>query len=103
MSLLMLPARGWETRFIEPHAGSAGDAMGVARVPVSRVPRGMLTAMGLASPTVREFGEVRHQYERPWLLDDSAARETFGLEPVPWARIVEELADTYRPAAATAA
>jgi len=23
MSLLMLPARGWETRFVEPHAGSA--------------------------------------------------------------------------------
>lgn len=79
------------------------DAMGVARVPVSRVPRGMLTAMGLAVPMVREFGEVRHQYERPWLVDDAAARATFGLEPLPWKEIVAELADAYRPAAAEAA
>ena len=59
---------------------------------------GMLTAMGLAVPMLREFGEVRHQYERPWLVDDAAARATFGLEPLPWHEIVAELADTYRPA-----
>jgi hypothetical protein len=79
------------------------DAMGVARVPVGRVPRGMLTAMGLAVPMLREFGEVRHQYERPWLVDDAAARATFGLAPMPWHEIVAELADTYRPAATRAA
>jgi nucleoside-diphosphate-sugar epimerase len=79
------------------------DAMGVAQVPVSRVPRGMLTVMGLAVPLLREFGEVRHQYERPWIVDDSAARATFGLEPLPWQEIVAELADTYRPATAKAA
>jgi nucleoside-diphosphate-sugar epimerase len=73
------------------------DAMCVPRVPVSRVPRGMLTALGLASPLLREFGEVRHQYERPWLVDDSRARETFGLEPMPWADVVADLAATYRP------
>jgi len=79
------------------------DAMGVARVPVSRVPRGMLTAIGLAVPFLREFGEVRHQYERPWVVDDSAARATFGLDPMPWREIVAELADTYRPARSAAA
>jgi nucleoside-diphosphate-sugar epimerase len=74
------------------------DAMGVPRVPVSRTPRGLLTAMGAMSPLLREFGEVRHQYERPWVLDDSRARQTFGLAPTPWAEIVAELAATYRPA-----
>ena len=79
------------------------DAMGVAQVPVGRVPRGMLIAMGLAVPAVREFAEVRHQYERPWIVNDSAARSTFGLEPLPWADVVAELADTYRPARGAAA
>jgi nucleoside-diphosphate-sugar epimerase len=79
------------------------DAMGVARVPVGRMPRGMLAALGLVVPILRELGEVRHQYERPWIVDDSAARATFGLAPLPWHEIVAELADTYRPATATAA
>jgi hypothetical protein len=78
------------------------DAMGVARVPVGRIPRGLLTALGAVSPLVREFREVRHQYERPWLVDDTAARTAFGLEPTPWAEIVAELAATYRPARAAA-
>jgi hypothetical protein len=79
------------------------DAMGVPRVPVARVPRGMLTALGAVSPLLQEFGEVRHQYERPWVLDDSRARTTFGLGPTPWAEIVAELAATYRPAATVSA
>jgi nucleoside-diphosphate-sugar epimerase len=78
------------------------DAMGVERVPVARVSRALLRTMGLGSPMIREFTEVRHQYERPWLVDDSRARATFGLEPTPWASIVAELAATYRPAGAPA-
>jgi hypothetical protein len=74
------------------------DAMGVARVPVKPVPRWLLRVMGATSPLIREFAEVRHQYERPWVVDDSRARETFGLEPTPWPAIIAELAATYRPA-----
>ena len=76
------------------------DAMGVDRVPVSQTPRALLTALGAVSPPLREFGEVRHQYERPWLVDDTAARAAFGIEPTPWAGVVADLAATYRPAAA---
>jgi nucleoside-diphosphate-sugar epimerase len=75
------------------------DAMGVPRVPVSRMSRGLLRALGVAVPLLREFTEVRHQYERPWVVDDSRARGTFGLEPTPWPAIVAELATTYRPPA----
>ena len=34
------------------------DAMGVERVPVAPVPRGLLRMMGLASPTIRELPEA---------------------------------------------
>ena len=42
-----------------------------------------LRALGLAVPFVRELGEVRYQFVRPFVLDSRAAQETFGLAPTP--------------------
>jgi hypothetical protein len=36
---------------------------------------------GLFQPTAREFIEMRYQFERPFVLDSSAAEQTFGLKP----------------------
>lgn len=36
---------------------------------------------GLFSPIAKEFIEMRYQFERPFVLDSSAAQETFGLVP----------------------
>lgn len=36
---------------------------------------------GLVNAEAREFAKVRYQFERPWVLDSSAAQETFGLAP----------------------
>ena len=47
------------------------------------VPRPVLRMVGLAVPFVRELGEVRHQFVRPFVLDSRAAQETFGLAPTP--------------------
>ncbi|HQR28027.1 MAG TPA: NAD-dependent epimerase, partial [Nocardioides sp.] len=35
-------------------------------------------------PVVRELDETRHQFERPFVLDSSAATGVFGLEATPW-------------------
>ena len=43
----------------------------------------MVRALGLAVPFVRELGEVRHQFTRPFVLDSRAAQETFGLALTP--------------------
>jgi hypothetical protein len=47
------------------------------------VPRPLLRVIGLAVPFVRELEEVHHQFVRPFVLDSSAAQETFGLAPTP--------------------
>ncbi len=46
-------------------------------------PQLLVRAFGLAAPFVRELGEVRHQFVRPYVLDSRAAQETFGLAPTP--------------------
>lgn len=74
------------------------DAAGVARPKVSQVPNLMVKALGLFNPVMREFDEVAYQMERPYLLDDRAARETFDLEPTPWTEILGEVVAYYRRA-----
>jgi nucleoside-diphosphate-sugar epimerase len=46
-----------------------------------RMPDAVLRIGGLFSPEAREFREVRYQFERPFVLDSSAAETTFGLTP----------------------
>ncbi len=49
---------------------------------VVRLPGAVRAALRVV-PVVRELEETRHQFEGPFLLDDSAARRRFGLEPTP--------------------
>jgi nucleoside-diphosphate-sugar epimerase len=46
-----------------------------------RVPGPMLRLAALFNAEIREFAEVRYQFEDPWILDSSAAQTTFGLVP----------------------
>jgi len=78
------------------------DTAGVPRVPVSRVPDLALRALGLVNPLMREVRTTDYQFERPFVLDDSAARATFGLEPTPWAEILRGVVDHHRAAVAQA-
>ncbi len=55
-----------------------------------RVPRPAVAALGAVWPLIREFNETRHQFEGPFVLDDSAARTAFGLEPTPWPETLAE-------------
>ena len=72
------------------------DAAGVSRVRVSQVPNLVLAAMGLVNPFLREMRETAYQFERPYVLDDSAARATFGLEPTPWSELLAGIVAHYR-------
>jgi nucleoside-diphosphate-sugar epimerase len=55
-----------------------------AREPrLSRMPGAVLRLGGLFNLEAREFVKVRYQFESPWVLDSSAAQETFGLMPTP--------------------
>jgi nucleoside-diphosphate-sugar epimerase len=46
-----------------------------------RMPSLVLRAGGLFSTAAREFAEMRYQFERPFVLDSTAAQREFGLVP----------------------
>jgi nucleoside-diphosphate-sugar epimerase len=49
-------------------------------------------------PLLRELPEVMHQHTRPWVMDSSAAQQTFGLQPTPWPHLLRDHLEAYRPA-----
>ncbi|MFI8528340.1 NAD-dependent epimerase/dehydratase family protein [Promicromonospora sukumoe] len=46
-----------------------------------------LAAAALAVPFMREMREIIYQWERPYVLDDAAARARFGIAPTPWEEV----------------
>ncbi|MEV7212778.1 NAD-dependent epimerase/dehydratase family protein [Kitasatospora cineracea] len=58
---------------------------------VTAIPGPVLALLGLVNPTVRAVRETAYQFERPFVIDDTATREAFGLEPQPWERILAGL------------
>jgi nucleoside-diphosphate-sugar epimerase len=51
-----------------------------------------LNAVALVSPFMRELRELVYQWERPYVLDDSAARARFGITPTPWDEVCRRTA-----------
>ncbi len=70
---------------------------------LSRMPAAVLWLGGLVDPTAREFREMAYQFDRPFVLDSSAATRTFGIRPTPLDDVLRESIDEFRPAASTAA
>ena len=50
---------------------------------LTTMPYAVLWAAGLVNPMAKELRETQHQFRRPFVLDSTAARETFGLDPTP--------------------
>ena len=71
-------------------------AAGVPSPKVTAVPKAVLWGLGLVQPMIRELRETDYQRDRPYLLDDSGARSTFGLEPTPWAELLHGMVAAYR-------
>jgi nucleoside-diphosphate-sugar epimerase len=68
---------------------------------VASLPYPVVWAYGLVNPVGRELRETQHQFRKPFVLDSSAAQQTFGLKPHP---IAESVAyDLANSAAATGA
>ena len=77
-------------------AAAFARAAGQADVKVSTLPRAVVTMGGWFSPMLRELWETRHQFERPFVLDSSAAEAHFGLRPTPWEVQVEETVAAFK-------
>jgi len=72
------------------------DAAGVPHVKVSQVPGAMVAMLGLVNPVMREMAETSHQWDRPFVMDDTAARQAFGMDPTPWSQILDGVIAFYR-------
>ena len=55
---------------------------------VTAMPYAVLWVAGMFDPMAKELRETQHQFRRPFVLDSSAAQETFGLVPTPTAEAV---------------
>ncbi|MBK9739708.1 MAG: NAD-dependent epimerase/dehydratase family protein [Actinobacteria bacterium] len=73
-------------------------AAGVPAVKAAPVPGVLVWGLGLVNPLMRELKETHYQRERPYVLDDTAARETFGIEPTPWPELLGAQVAHYRSA-----
>lgn len=64
--------------------------MGVGVPRVRTISALQLRMAGLFSPTIRELSEMLYEFDRPFVMDSSAAEQTFGLQPTPWEAVIEQ-------------
>ena len=68
---------------------------GVKNPKLSSVPNVIWNLLAVFNPLMKALKETAYQMERPYILDDSAARKAFGMQPTEWKQILKEVvADT---------
>jgi nucleoside-diphosphate-sugar epimerase len=72
------------------------EVNGAPKPKLTQVPYPAVWAVGLFSPLVRELRTVKYQFDRPFVLDSSAATSTFGMEPTPLEQSLTETAKRLR-------
>ena len=70
-------------RSIRAMAGLLAAQAGVGQPTVRQLPPGLVRALGLASPLLRELPEVRYQFDRPFVMDSAAFTARFGEAATP--------------------
>ncbi|MFI7281665.1 NAD-dependent epimerase/dehydratase family protein [Micromonospora chersina] len=71
-------------------AARAAALVGAPAPRLIRMPYPVLWVAGLANPFARELRETAYQFDRPYVLDSTAATATLGVEPTPLDRVVKE-------------
>ncbi|MFI6328798.1 NAD-dependent epimerase/dehydratase family protein [Micromonospora chersina] len=71
-------------------AGRAAAVVGAPAPRLIRMSYPLLWVAGLANPFARELRETAYQFDRPYLLDSTAATATLGIEATPLDRVVKE-------------
>ncbi|MCW2768607.1 MAG: epimerase [Aeromicrobium sp.] len=61
---------------------------------VSQIPGPVLASLAPVMPVVRELHQLSYQWTRPYVLDDSAARAHFGMEPTSWDEVCRRSAQS---------
>ena len=64
---------------------------GVKNPKLSSVPNIMWNLLALFNPLLKALKETAYQFQRPYILDDSAARKMFNMQPTDWNQILKEV------------
>ena len=72
------------------------QAAGVPSVKVSTVPKFIVSMLGTFNPMFRALRETEYQMGRPFIIDDTATRQTFGMAPTPWKEILTQTLTEYK-------
>lgn len=75
--------------FREVARGFAQQA-GVGEPTISPVPMGMVAAIGLVQPMMRELARIGYQFTAPFVMDSTAAQDALGLTPSTWDTITAD-------------
>ena len=60
-------------------------ALGHEPVAVRGIPVGVVRAVGLVNPMMREIGQLGYIFGRPYVMDSGRTQAALGLQPSPWA------------------
>jgi nucleoside-diphosphate-sugar epimerase len=71
-------------------AARAAALAGAPAPKLTRMPYPVLWLAGVANPFARELRETAYQFDRPFLMDSTAATATLGIEPTPLDYVVKE-------------
>jgi len=98
--------RAWHVPTLPPATArtmldAVADEARVEPVAISQIPSIALRLGGLFSPLIRELGEMRYQFDEPFVIDSADTTDTFGLTPTPLAdQIAATVASYQNPVAA---
>ncbi|MBU8858892.1 MULTISPECIES: NAD-dependent epimerase/dehydratase family protein [unclassified Micromonospora] len=84
-------------------AERAAKRAGAPAPRLTRMPYPVLWLGGLADPFAREMRETAHQFAGPFVMDSTAASETFGIEATPLDRVLDEMVTGLRASTPAAA
>lgn len=93
--------RAWHVPTAEPLsvralATRAAELAGAPAVRVAKMPGIALRLAGLFSPTARAMIEMQYQWQRPFILDSTAATVAFGIKPTAIDEALRESIDSLR-------
>ncbi|MFG2053589.1 NAD-dependent epimerase/dehydratase family protein [Micromonospora sp. NPDC048930] len=71
-------------------AARAAALVGAPAPKLTRMPYPLLWLAGFANPMARELRETAYQFDRPFVMDSTAATATLGVEPTPLDQVVKE-------------
>jgi nucleoside-diphosphate-sugar epimerase len=82
-------------------AARAAELAGAPAARVAKMPGFALRLAGLFNPAAREMVETQYQWQRPFVVDSTAATVAFGIKPTPADEALQETIDALRSPAHT--